>query len=216
MARDVAEVIADPGRWRPTSPAEKVPDLGGARLARACLAGLLLITSAGCAGAARPSSKIAVAPRSHICTVMKVDPAVVRGALSPYMDWDTIFLGKLARAFESRWPADTFIAIQNEERVHRYATEDGGPNPFCSRPGTDIFITLRYSPRANGQPYVVNYSVSRGSQKRTGTLEVDLAAEMKSGRVAGFNERRDISEIISDDADVRSKFLVSMLEATLR
>lgn len=193
--------------------------MGHSLLARFAL-GMVLVTSAGSAGTARPSTpgKIPVGPQSHICTVMMVDAAVLRDELlSRHMEWDGIFARQVRRVFDDRWQNLPFTPIEEDEgRIHRYATADGGPNPYCSRPGTDIFITLSYSPRANGRPYLVKYSVSRGRQTRSGTFDVDLAAELKSGRVARLTERRDISEIVLDDMDVRIKSLVGMLELARR
>jgi hypothetical protein len=157
-----------------------------------------------------PTDLIAVGAQSNVCVSVHVDQRIWPRPLDA--DSARIFSGSLMsevrRIYEQRGGSNNMPGTQNQAR---FFTNESGTNPFCQDRQTDVFVDMRYGPRRDGTPFVIDYRISRGTALRAGRVELDVAEEMRAGRIRGFSQRRTMRGIIWEDIVSRAPMIVDQL-----
>jgi hypothetical protein len=185
---------------------------------RALVPGLLTLSAAACLeGPAAPASAanqgrggIVVPASAHVCVAVHVDQRIWPQPLDA--DSARIFSGHLMtevrRLYEQRGGSDNLPGTGNEAR---FVTNENGANPACRDWQTDVLVDVRYRPRRDGTPFVVDYRIARGRAVRTRRIEVDLAREIRAGRIRGYSQRRTNAIILREDMWRRAPAIAAQL-----
>lgn len=140
---------------------------------------------------------IVIGEQSNVCVTVHVDQSLWPQPLGP--DSAQIFSGslmaELRNSYERRGGS---IRFQNS-RKHRFVTNESGTHSDCQDRETDVFVVAHYGPRRDGTPFVFEYRIGRGSVTRSDRIEVDVAAEIRAGRIRGFTQRRTMTQVIYED-----------------
>ncbi|HEY0413686.1 MAG TPA: hypothetical protein VGD66_11130 [Allosphingosinicella sp.] len=171
------------------------------------------VAHSGAAAVEAPSSArggIPVGPQSNVCVAVHVDQRIWPRPLD--IDSARNFSGHLMteirRLYEQRGGSDNLPNTQNEAR---FVSEGLRANPSCQDRKTDVFIDVRYEPRPDGAPFLMSYRITRGSNGRSGRIDVNVAEEIRAGRMRGFNQRRTIESVIFEDMWVRARTIADQL-----
>jgi hypothetical protein len=178
---------------------------------------LLAAAAAGCAsaggvggasaGARAPAPRIVVGAQSNVCVSIRVDQRVWPRPLDAETERNLSggLMSELRALFEQRGGVDRIPGTDE-----RFGT-DTGTNPFCRDAGTDVFVELRYRPRADGTPFVADYRVWRGAAVRAGSAESDVAEEIRSGRIPGYTQRRTLATVMGNHMAAQAPIIMDML-----
>jgi hypothetical protein len=85
----------------------------------------------------------------------------------------------------------------------RFIANASGISPECRERDGDVFVTMRYGPRRDGRPFVMLYRIARRTTFRSGAADVDVAEEIRAGRIRGYSQRWNDGDIIV--ADIRGR-----------
>jgi hypothetical protein len=81
---------------------------------------------------------------------------------------------------------------------------------LCRRNGEDIFLTVRYLPRADGRPFRIDYRIEQGRAVRTGLLPRDPAIEARARRTTTSSPGQDSLYAIALDVRARGPLITLM------
>lgn len=179
------------------------------------LLGAMLATS-GCFAQAQERSAIRSRPiivgdKSNVCVSVHVDQRIWPRKLdsdSP-QSFSESLMSSLRKLYLNS--GGTF-SVPGSLPPDRFITNIDGNTPSCQDFGIDVLIELRYRQRANGKPFVVDYTVSRGAARRQGSIDVNVAEEIRAGRLQGYNERRTDANIIVQDMLERALMIFKFLK----
>lgn len=153
---------------------------------------------------------IRIGENSNVCVSVHVDQRLWPRPLAP--DSARIFSGdlmsELRRRYQSRGGSDNLPGTHNEAR---FVTDENASNPACRDRGVDVFVEMRLDLRADGTPLQIDYRVARGTGTRSGRFDVDLAEEMRAGRVQPFSTRRPLELIIREEIVRQSSIVDAQL-----
>lgn len=172
---------------------------------------------AGCAnpahlaGAARVSEQpdpIVAGPDSNICSSVHVDDGVWGQRFDPETARNVsgVLSGELQLIHQARG-GSYFLPGTSAQR---FIVNTGGTATYC-RQDADVFVELHYRPRTDGRPFIVDYRIRRGTMHRSGTVDIDVAEEMRRGRIRGYTERRTNSIVVVEDIRERAQQLMDAL-----
>lgn len=147
--------------------------------------------------AAAQADRILIGEQSNVYVTVHVDQRIWPLPLAP--DSARIFSGslmaELRKLYEQRGGSIRFP----NSRDHRFTTNESGTNPDCQDREADVYVVAYYGPRADGTAFIFNYRIERGAMTRAGRFEVDVAAEIRAGRIRGFHQRRTMTQVIYED-----------------
>jgi hypothetical protein len=180
------------------------------------VAGVLLVAAGSEVGKVEYKSRqesrplIPVRMQSNVCVSVHVDQGIWPRPLDDgaNQNFSGYLMTELRRLYEERGGSRFLPGTHNIERFQPNGNET---NPLCRHPATDVFVFVRYEPRPDGMPFVMQYRITAGRLVRSGRIDVDVAAEIRAGRIQGFNQRRTISIILSEDMRNRATMIVDRL-----
>jgi hypothetical protein len=191
------------------------------RIGDAILSSLSAVAAMGCANAdfGRRSEeavtirgqarRIVVGPHSNVCVSVRVDERTWGQAF----DAETFrnISGVLSSELELLHQAGGGSYSMPDSTSARFVADASGTNPECGQHGVDVFVALHYRPRFDGGPFVVEYRIHRGSASRSGTVNIDVAEEMRAGRMQGYSPRRTIRIVVAEDIRARARQVIAVL-----
>jgi len=158
---------------------------------------------------------IVIGAQSNVCVSVHVDQSIWPRPLSA--DSARSLSGHLTtalwRLYLQRGGSGSLPGTRNEAR---FVADANGTNPYCRNRDTDVFVDLRYRPRPDGTPFVMEYRIGRGTLVRTDTIERNIAEEVRTGRIPGFHTRRTVATIIVEDIRGRAPMIVDQMLAENR
>lgn len=186
---------------------------------------LIGVATAACVGATRldpsartprggnrgaPLEAIVVGEQSNVCVSVRVDQRVWPRPLDAdsARNFSGHLMSELRRIYVLRGGSGSLPGTQNEAR---FVADANGTNPNCRHRDTDVFVDLRYGPRPDGSPFVMEYRVRHGTLVRAGAVERDVAEEVRTGRIPGFHTRRTIETVIVQDMCARAPVIVDQM-----
>jgi hypothetical protein len=141
---------------------------------------------------------IAIDDQSNVCVSVHVDQRIWPRPLDAdsARNFSGILISALRRATE---PRGLSSLLSGPRRHPRFVANPDGSNPLCREPEQDVFVDVRYLPRAEGGPYAVEYRIRRGGTLRTGHFTRDLAREIRTGALPSLSITEPVSEAIYED-----------------
>ena len=159
------------------------------------------------------SERIVVGAQSNVCVSVQVDQRIWPTPLDA--DSTRNFSGHLMtevrRLYVERGGS---FSLPGRNRLDRFVTNGDGTNPHCQDRQSDVFIDVRYGPRHDGTPFVIDYRIAGGSAVRSGRIEIDVAEEIRAGRIRGYSQRRTNVVIIGEDMWRRATMIADQLAVT--
>ena len=141
--------------------------------------------------------RIVIGEQSNVCVTVHVDQRVWPRPLAP--DSAQIFSGSLMAELRNLYERRGGSIRFPNSSDHRFVTNEHRGHADCQDRETDVFVVAHYGPRADGTAFIFDYRVERGAMTRAGQFEVDVAAEIRAGRIRGFNQRRTMTHVIYED-----------------
>ena len=176
-------------------------------LAASVLAGMTL---GACTTLAQTNAPVVVGENSHVCVSVRVDQKIWPRPVNPelYGNLSGVLLVELRRLYEADGGSDD---VEGSRLPSRFVVDSSGTHPSCEDIEATVMIDLHYLERTNGAPFILAYSVSRGAARREGSVDVDVAEEIRTGRIQGYNQRRSDSIIIGEDIRSRAPMIYTLL-----
>jgi hypothetical protein len=158
----------------------------------------------------RTAPAVAVAEQSNICVSVEVDQRLWSAPDDAlfYRNFSGHLMSELRRLYERRGGSVHLPGTQNQAR---FVTNANWTNPLCQDRSTDVLIDVRYGPRGDGTPFTMQYRVARGEIVRSGRIELDLAEEIRAGRIRGYSQRRTNIVILAEDVRQQAPSLVNLI-----
>jgi hypothetical protein len=153
--------------------------------------------------------RIVAARESNICTSVLVDPAMLPGRVDEELLRN--LSGFLASQMLSLHRADGGSYTLPGTSTGRFTIVADGRNPHCAQRDVDVFVDLRYRPRRDGRPFIVDYRILRADRSIYGRVDVDVAEEIRSGRIQGYTVRRTDADLIGEDISRRAAQLIGFI-----
>lgn len=184
-----------------------------------------LIVAAGCAPStetappasaiqsASTSDEIVIGERSNICVSVSVDQriwprpktaetdAALSGILASELN---VLLGRRGVSSHITNPHDR----PGPRPEPRFVGSFNFVDPLCAD-AEDVRVTAAYEPRHDGSPFLFRYRIEQGQTFQIGTVDFDVAEEIRMNRIRGYSQRRTNSIIISEDIRSRANVIAS-------
>lgn len=155
--------------------------------------------------------RIVIGEQSNVCVAVHVDQRIWPEPLAP--DSAQIFSGSLMAELRNLYKQRGGpTSLPGESRDDRFVANESGLSPDCQNREADVFVLARYAPRADGTAFAFDYRIERGKATRSGRTEVDVAAEIRAGRIRGFTQRRTMTAVIYEDLLSRAPIILDQLD----
>lgn len=153
---------------------------------------------------------IRILPDSRVCVSVHVDQGAWPTRLLPGADqfFSTFLSGELARVYRERGGS---YHLPGRDQTPRFLANPEGTNPQCRRREQDIEISIRYSPRPDGRPFIVSYRIAQRGLTSADVAVRDIEADWRSGRLTRAHHTEPLQIAVTEDMRTRAASLIQDL-----
>lgn len=138
-----------------------------------------------------------VSEDSNLCVVASAPPQLWQQPTQTdhVRDLTSSFASALASAYGAR---DDVGRIGATSQGPRIVENFDFARPECRDFDTDVQISVGFALRLDATPFVVIYRIRRGTSVYTGVMDIDVAEEIRAGRMRGYSQRRTNATFIDE------------------
>jgi hypothetical protein len=182
----------------------------------ACLQEQAHSARAAAAGAepAAAAHSVFIRSRTNVCVTVGIDARIVSDPAQAELDF--AFSNSLASTLNNvlvARGATNHIIVSDDRSAptqqRRFVVARPGDPPCAD--DDDIHVIARYLPRPDGTPFRMEWRVQQGRTAFSEVSDVDLAADMRAGRIRGYNQRRQNRAIVAEDLAARTQAILRLI-----
>lgn len=187
-----------------------VAAISGCASARAQPAGETLSSRPG-----QAETDIRLGEQTRVCVTVSIDEALWTESRLPdreqaNRDFSMQLAVEMGRVF-ARSGGERYLRDEGLGEAPRFVGNDRDDNPYCRVNRDLIHVSARYRPRADGTPFVVEYTIRQSGSIVTRSAERDVRQEAEQGVLGALYDAPAITRAIGTEMAERAHEIYAII-----